>query len=346
VRGASSSGYGVLGESKTGPGVTGLSAGYYGVIGKASFGVWGSGNLVGVSGSSGTGEGVHGSSGNNAGVFGSSGSGPGVHGICHSVKPGVRGESTLNHGVFGLSGNDPGVAGVRGHSNARFGVAGTSNTNTAIIGDGPTIGVLGRSHPKTGRGVIGFSNDGFGLAGVSPSGMAGVFNGNVFVDKDFTVGGNKAAAVKHPDGTRRLTYCVEAPESWLEDFGRAELRDGRASVELDPDFAALIESEDYHVYLTPEGPTRGLYVERREENGFEVREQEEGSSSIAFSYRIVGRRWDVDSNRLEIFEPPPAIETGLLDEPLDTPEQEPVEPAEEGPEPEDPRPLPRKLTPK
>jgi hypothetical protein len=53
---------------------------------------------------------------------------------------------------------------------------------------------------------------------------------------------------------------------------------------------------DYRVFLTPEGDCRGLYV-RRKANSFEVRELMGGTSSITFSYRIVGRRKDIKTPR-------------------------------------------------
>jgi hypothetical protein len=53
---------------------------------------------------------------------------------------------------------------------------------------------------------------------------------------------------------------------------------------------------DYKVFLTPEGDCRGLYVRRRAAS-FQVRELMGGKSSIAFSYRIVGRRKDIKGHR-------------------------------------------------
>jgi len=50
------------------------------------------------------------------------------------------------------------------------------------------------------------------------------------------------------------------------------------------------------VFVTPEGDCRGLYV-RRKSNSFEVRELTAGKSSIAFSYRIVGKRRDIVQHR-------------------------------------------------
>lgn len=103
----------------------------------------------------------------------------------------------------------------------------------------------------------------------------------------------KGCAVPFPDGTYRSLYCMESPDVWFEDFGRARLKSGRVVVKLDPDFAKVIKRRDYKVFLTPEGDCHGLYVRRKAAAGFEVRELMGGKLSIAFSYRIVGRRKDV-----------------------------------------------------
>jgi hypothetical protein len=59
----------------------------------------------------------------------------------------------------------------------------------------------------------------------------------------------------------------------------------------------VIKRGDYRVFLTPEGDCRGLYLRRKSANRFEVRELTGGKSSIAFSYRIVGRRKDIKAHR-------------------------------------------------
>jgi hypothetical protein len=117
----------------------------------------------------------------------------------------------------------------------------------------------------------------------------------------------KGCAVPFPDGTHRVLYCMESPEVWFEDFGAAKLKRGRAVVKLDADFAKVIKRGDYRVFLTPEGDCRGLYV-RRKIASFEVRELMGGKSSIAFSYRIVGRRKDVrDRKRFPKLDVPPSM---------------------------------------
>ena len=60
----------------------------------------------------------------------------------------------------------------------------------------------------------------------------------------------KRAVVPFPDGTQRALDCMESPENWFEDFGEAKLKSGRAVVKLDADFAKVIKSGDYRVFVT------------------------------------------------------------------------------------------------
>jgi hypothetical protein len=120
---------------------------------------------------------------------------------------------------------------------------------------------------------------------------AGVLDGHILVT------GTKSAVVPFPDGTQRALYCMESPELWFEDFGTAKLKSGRAVVKLDASFAKVIKSGDYRVFVTPEGDCCGLYVRRKSANRFEVRELMGGKSSIAFCYRITGRRKDIKQHR-------------------------------------------------
>jgi hypothetical protein len=68
-------------------------------------------------------------------------------------------------------------------------------------------------------------------------------------------------------------------------------------VKIDASFAKVIKRGDYRVFVTPEGDCQGLYVRRKSANSFEVRELTGGKSSVAFSYRIVGRRKDIKQHR-------------------------------------------------
>jgi hypothetical protein len=194
--------------------------------------------------------------------------------------PGVQSISGALSGVTGISGtqgppapNFGNVAGVVGTSNAQHGVIGTSNA---------------------GVGVVGFSINSAGVVGQTsnPAALAGAFFGNVGVTGTFTAA-VKNALVPFPDGSKRVLHCMESPDHWFEDFGTAKLKDGRTTVKLDGDFAKVIKPTGYHVFVTPEGDCRGLSVRGKTATNFEVRELGGGKSSVAFSYRIVGRRRDI-----------------------------------------------------
>ena len=250
------------------------------------------------------------------GIIGESSSGDvGVHGFSRGQA--VRGDG----GTFGVVGNaaTQGVNGT-GTGAVSFGVVGrgmstgvdgrgTGAGTFGIVGVGGVAGVWGGDSRSGGIGVVGVSGPAI-AGGITP--WAGRFDGgvqvggNLFVTGGLFVSGSpKSSVVPHPDGSQRVMYAVEAAESWLEDVGRARLRHGAARVEIDPDFAAVSGlGDDYHVFLTPEGPSNPLYVADRTPTGFEVREQGEGTSDISFSYRVVTKRAAINSGRLEPIELP------------------------------------------
>ncbi len=78
------------------------------------------------------------------------------------------------------------------------------------------------------------------------------------------------------------------------------MQNGRATITLDPTFAKTINTGlDYHVFLTPNGDSKGLYVTAKGPGSFEVRESNGGASTIAFDYRIVGKRLGSENVRLK-----------------------------------------------
>lgn len=207
--------------------------------------------------------------------------------------------SKLVAGVHGESANRAGF-GVNGQSGSFFGVRGLAGN--LKLGPSPVgAGVLGVGTMGS-QGVVGMA---------APPAFAGLFFG------DIATTGVKSAAVPFPDGSRRLLYAVESPESWFEDFGAGRLVRGRATVKVDPGFRAVVRGA-YQVFLSPEGDCQGLYVARKSGGGFEVRESQGGRSNIRFGYRVVARRKDVAAPRFARakFPPMPAD----VDAPIGTPE--------------------------
>jgi hypothetical protein len=226
------------------------------------------------------------------------GSGTGVQRVSGSGY-GVVGAAEDNAGVVGHSTNSVAVWGAV-QSRAGYGVLGESAGNAAVVGrSSSSVGVWGQGN----RGILGSVNSD------SPDGLAGHFVGPVVIQGNLTVTGVKGAVVQQQDGSHRLLCAIESPESWFEDFGEASLVNGKAEVLLGEDFAALVavETGAYHVFLTPYAETRGLYVARRTGRGFQVQEQQGGSSDAPFAYRIVAKRKDVANERLVRVTMPPDL---------------------------------------
>ncbi|MGI8690438.1 MAG: hypothetical protein ACR2M3_17805 [Thermomicrobiales bacterium] len=189
-------------------------------------------------------------------------------------------------GVLGTSSNG---SGVYGSSSASVGAYGVSASGYGVLG------IVANGAAGQGVGAITYNSNSIALSGSVgpgvPGAYAGYFNGQVTINGDFAVTGSKSALVPHPDGSHRLLYCVESPEAWFEDFGSGTLASGKADIALDADFAALVDTKDYHVFLTQhEAEGAGLAVTRRDAAGFTVMERNKGAGGGTFSYRVVARR--------------------------------------------------------
>jgi hypothetical protein len=273
-----------VGVQGTGGGTTGSQA--HGVLGQTN-----SATNAGVIGTnSGTGPGVRGQSGATG-----AGSGTGVHGDASDIAPSAV-------GVLGT-----GYLGVFGHA-TQFGVygfatgAGAQGFHAEAQGGIGCVAVGQQGFFTEGTGPVGLEArciSGTAVLGVSNSGLAGRYIGPVLVEGSFTATGIKSAAVPHPDGSHRRLYCEESTESWFSDYGEGRLVNGRAEVQLDPDFDAVVHGDNYQVFLTARGDCRGLYVSEQRAHRFEVREAQGGTSTLAFNYRVVAKRRDIEGRRLE-----------------------------------------------
>jgi hypothetical protein len=139
----------------------------------------------------------------------------------------------------------------------------------------------------------------YGIWAASAEGYAGHFDGKVHINGNLTVTGTKSAAVRVADGSLRLLYAIESPESWFEDFGFGRLTDGYAWVQLDETFASVITGVPYHVFLAQYDGDYGLYVTERQESGFAVRSARSPDAECEFSYRVTAKRKDAAEVRFE-----------------------------------------------
>jgi hypothetical protein len=290
-------------------GVSGIG-GYFGVTGNVNTSAAGAAAVYGISnGMTGQTMGVYGlnysttdgaagvignaigSSGRTYGVFGENANlaGIGVFGL--GVNPSVTGIGSGAHGVWGdtegVNGSGAGVAGSAGD-----GAGGEFYNNSNSV---PTLYVynLG-SGGTTGSGVK-----------QSPL-LLEAYGGNTGKGCTIDVGGTLncdgtvAAVVPTDSGARKVSlYSVQSPENWFEDASSGQLINGSAHIDLDPTFAQTVNSGiEYHVFLTPKGDSEGLYVSNETPQGFEVHEQHNGRSNIAFDYRIMAKRIGYENVRL------------------------------------------------
>ena len=288
-----------------------------------------------ANGTSGVTEGVYGSSestegravfgranaatGMSFGVYGLSLSdqGSGVYGYADAttgVTYGVYGyaKSTTGRGVYGnvsaTSGFTYGVYGLS-DSTAGRGVYGYANATTGV-----PIGVYGSAASDSGAGVYGYAeattgNKSAGVMGTvgSPDGWAGKFtssygNGVYISVPSHKIGltvaqGSKNAVVPTADGAR-LLYAEEATEVWFSDYGSGRLREGSATVTIDPIYAQTVNlHEPYHVFVQVQGDAV-TYVGERTPEQFIVR-MRDGDPDAIFVYRVVAKRWGHEGRRLE-----------------------------------------------
>ena len=312
---ASSAGYGVEGTSPN-VGVFGNGTGSGGI------GLDGHGTFIGAKGIS------SGSSGVTRGIYGqnSSPSGYGVEGTSGNV--GVYGTSAgasatgAGHGNAGVWGDSGGAA-----NSGYAGVLGTADGNSAgwFLNNGTSSTVVARNSGNGPAGAF-FSDslnsespDGYGAtlfveqnnlgSSNQPSfvlwaSAGAMLDGGIFCEMDTTANWNcndGTATVTVRSGTRRVALnSVQSTEHWFEDAGSGQLSNGSARVELDPIFAGTVNTGiEYHVFLTPKGDCKGLYVTNETTTAFEVHELGGGTSGIAFDYRIMAKRVGYEKVRLK-----------------------------------------------
>jgi hypothetical protein len=126
--------------------------------------------------------------------------------------------------------------------------------------------------------------------------------GNVFITGKITTSGSCSVGCAKPaaaPGYHVVSYAPSESLPTMEDTGETQLVNGAAYVHIDPAFANVIDkTASYVVLITPEGPSRGLYVTQKTPTGFAVMENPGGHATLAFSYRIVAKPYGSTAARL------------------------------------------------
>ena len=215
-------------------------------------------------------------------------------------------EGTGNYGIYVTGGSTYGVY-----------VSATNPSAYGVYATGSTYGIYATSSSCAGR-FYGTGTYGIYATGSATSTYAGYFNGlgtygvyatgstyAGYFSGNHVITGTKSAAVKISEGDWRLLYCQESPELWFEDFGEGQLQNGKAHIELEPIFLKTVTiSNDYpiKVFVQLADDCNGVYV-KRGKTGFDVIEQQNGTSNASFTYRVVAKRKGYENLRLKKMEP-------------------------------------------
>jgi hypothetical protein len=220
-------------------------------------------------------------------------------------------------GVFGYAGFGAVANGNRGNAGARF-ILDADNDVTTITGnngDRATAILAGFNN-------IAFTDDGGTTYSARDSYFGGYFGGGSVSSgtpsyayvvlryrtnsngdgvasggTDFKIvgPGSNSTLIEGPKGEPRIMFSPEAPEILFQDFGVGKLVNGQARIELDPILKSALYVDNKHplkVYVTLEGECNGIYVTNKSIDGFTVKELQNGTSNVSFSWQIVANRAD------------------------------------------------------
>jgi len=112
--------------------------------------------------------------------------------------------------------------------------------------------------------------------------------------------GNVSTIINDEKNVPRIMFAPEAPEIVFQDYGVGQLVNGQVYIALDPVLKNSLHIDSEHplkVFVTLEGDCNGVYVTNKSANGFTVKELQNGTSNVPFSWQIVANRADTkDAN--------------------------------------------------
>lgn len=243
--------------------------------------------------------------------------------ITNTNGGGVAGSGTRN-GVFGYAGLGAVATGNRGNAGGIFMLDtdnnvsnnGANNNNgiraSAVIAGFDNIAFndnSGTSFPARDSYFGGYFSGGTvrtGGAATIPSyayvGLRYETVGDGLSGTDFKIvgPGTVSTLINDSNNVPRIMFAPEAPEIVFQDYGVGQLVNGQAYIALDPVLKQSLHIDSEHplkVFVTLEGDCNGVYVTNKSADGFTVKELQNGTSNVSFSWQIVANRADTkDAN--------------------------------------------------
>jgi hypothetical protein len=272
------------------------SSSYYAIKGtndnaSGGIGIRGDGYQAGIMGNSANGTGVF-AFGTTTGLYASATTGLGVDSRTSSTNQ-------FHYATFGFNSatNGTGIAGV-GNNEATYyilngGSGGAFNgyQNSATYYG---IGVYGRGENVNAYGGVGGYFQGYVSSNSSYAYVAAYFSGTQY---KITGSGTVSTIVKDNNNELVTLHCPETPEVYFQDFGEAQLVNGKVHIDIDPTFAKNIAVNDNHplhviIQLYDDENCKGVIVKNRTKNGFDVVELNNGTSNAKLSWFVTANRAD------------------------------------------------------
>jgi hypothetical protein len=195
---------------------------------------------------------------------------------------------TRTGGTLGAywSGTYWGSLGYKNSGSTSYGVYGSAaySSGAGILSQKELVGV--------GGGLFG------GIAGlVSRGEIIGQLNkGEFFASYNsgntYTYGKN-IELVGEVQGEKTALYSISSLDAKLYDDGRSQLVNGVAFVRFDELFSTLVEGIPT-VTVSPAGNCNGIFIEEITKDGFRIKEMNNGTSNVAFTYIVLAKRKSIE----------------------------------------------------
>jgi hypothetical protein len=195
---------------------------------------------------------------------------------------------TSGSGGFGLLGRSTDTANAFGVGGIANGVAfAAASAGGAFSGLNYAVSAIQTNTSTTTQEAAGY----FGSRG--PTGSATLVEAYSNTDIHYKIWQSVVGAVATciPDlaGNAVTLHAAETPEFYFQDYGQAQLVNGRTHVTIDPILAKNVTINERHplrVFVQLEGDCNGVYVTNKTASGFDVVELNGGTSNVGFQWTI------------------------------------------------------------
>lgn len=225
----------------------------------------------------------------------------GVNGSLPNTFPGTY-SRTEQFGVNGANSSNTGriVGGVLGvnFQNGAFGMVGYERSN------GNNVGVLSSTNIQQNVGARSSNDSNASIGVATQGGFLGLHTkGNQYgliskgelagIYSDGTSITNKGFAVidKAQNGTKSTTYATTSATIDITTKGTGKLTNGKAFIQFEKPYSSIINQDrPIIVTVSPMGESNGVYISKVNEHGFEIKENNNGTSNVNFYWIAVAEK--------------------------------------------------------